>query len=59
LGSFIFDISKTIDGIPFIQCDSRHPLREGEISHRQSLNRCPTCTIHQNHTKLSIKAILV
>ena len=59
LGQFYLWHFQTIYGIPFIQCDSRYPLREGEISPCESLNRCPACTIHQNHTELSIKAILV
>ena len=47
------------DGNPFIQCNSKYPLGGGGISSRESLDRCPACTIHQDHTKLNIKAILV
>ena len=59
LGQFYFWYFQTMDGIPFIQCNSRYPLGEGEISPCESLNRCQACTIQQDYTKLSVKVVFV
>ena len=59
LGQIYLWYFQTVDGVPFIQCNSRYPLEEGEISPYENLNRCQACTIHQDRTKHSIETIFV